>query len=400
MKRPGLIFLVSVAANLALAALVYSRHVTSHRAPTAETVAAGTAQVAPATDVAVAQPPTVPGAKPADVGYVARLRASGMPADLIRELVYLRVRARYHERRRALLPDVPDQYWLGWNQGPWQAASSETRAKLRDLDKKMDAEIGALLGDGTEALDGRQRWLHGQMAGYLSNAKIQQIDAIQRDYDEMASRVREQGKGLVLKADREQLRLLESERRRDLEAMLSPAERLEYDLRASPTANNVRNRLAYFEPTEEEYRTLTKLQLEFDRQYGLSNLSGAEQDRRKASEKDLTVQIQSVLGPDRFADYRVTLDGMFSETRSFTDAYKLDPGTAKAIVALKQNTWKRIDELDQAHVTGEQRATALKAMEQEAENQLTTRLGADIFARYMRTSPSWFNRFRPTPPKS
>ena len=400
MKGSSLIFLLSFAANLALAALVYSRYIPGQRAPTARTVATVATRAAPANAIIAVQPPAVPGAKPADVDYVARLRASGMPADLIRELVYLRIRARYLDRRQALLPDTTDQYWRSWNQTGLAAASSETRTKLRDLDKKMEAEIRALLGDGPEALDGYQRRLYDQMAGYLSNTKIQQIEAIRKDYDELAARVREQGKGLVLKADREQLRLLEAERRRDLEAVLSPEELLEYDLRASPTANNVRNRLAYFEPTEEEYRALTKLQLELDRQYGLNNLSGAEQDRRRAAEKDLLPRIQSVLTPDRYEDYRVTIDGMFWETLAFTGPYNLDSSAAKAIVALKQSTWKRIEELDQARLTPDQRTSALRVLEQEVENQLTTRLGAEIAANYKRASPSWMNRLRPAPPKS
>jgi hypothetical protein len=396
MNKAAPILFLSLVANVALAALVYSRHAPGRSTPPAGADATGPAPAAVAT---TAQPATVPGAAPADVDYVTRLRASGMPADLIRDLVYLRVQARYRDRRRALLPDATNQYWR-WNQANEQSVSSETRARLRDLAKEMDAEIRTLLGDGPEALDGYQRRLYDQMSGYLSNAKIQQIEAIRKDYDEMAAHVREQGKGLVLKADREQLRLLEGERRRDLEAVLSPEELLEYDLRASPTANNVRNRLAYFEPTEEEYRTLTKLQLEFDQQYGLNNLSGAEQDRRKAAEKDLTAQIESVLGPDRFADYRVTIDGMFWETLAFTGPYNLDVTAAKAIVAIKQSTWKRIDELDRTGVTGDQRAATLKALEQDVENQLAARLGAEIAANYKRASPSWLNRLRPTPPKS
>jgi uncharacterized protein (DUF4415 family) len=393
--------LLSLAANLALAALVYSRHVAGQQATSPATIAPHTTPTAPGApnaSIAAVQPPAMPGSNLADVDYVARLRASGMPADLIRDLVYLRVQARYRDRRQALRPDTTDQYWRGWNQNAWLSASPETRAKLRDLMKEADAEIRALLGDGPEALDGYQRRLYDQMAGYLSNAKIQQIEAIRKDYDDMATRVREQGKGLVLKADRAQLRLLENERRRDLEAVLSPDELREYDLRASPTANSVRNRLAYFEPTEEEYRALTTLQLEFDRQYGLNNLSGAEQDRRKTAEKNLLPQIQSVLGPERFADYRVAIDGMFSETRYFTNAYNLDPSVAKEIVALKQRTWKRIDELDQTGVSAEQRAATLKALQLEVENQLTSRLGADVFTKYQ-TGAGWMNRLRPTPPR-
>lgn len=405
MKTPTLVLLLSLAANLALGGLVLSRRAPAIAAPApaAESAPtpAGTTTDSPTTTAATK--PASQSTNPADADYVARLRAGGMPPELIRDLVYFRVWARYRERQRALLPPGENRYWLGnsgWSfSSRWSAASPEARAKLRALDQEAAAEMRALLGDGPDALSTYERRLYDQMANYLPTSKIQQIEAIRKDYDELAARVREQSKGLVLKADREQLRLIEREFRADLAAALTPEELLEYDLRASPTAGGLRNRLAYFEPSEDEFRTLAKLQLELDQRFGTTNLSGKEQDLRKAAENDLKAKIQSVLPPDRYADYLVSIDGMFSETRYFTSAYNLAPSVAKEIVALKQRTWKRIDELDQAGVNAEQRAATLKALELEVEHQLTARLGADVFGKYQ-TGANWMKRLRPTPPRS
>lgn len=396
MKGLTAVLLLSFAANLALAVLLLARRdptrtgLATESAPTR----AGTNAANPANDT-TSSGAAAPFGHPADVAYVARLRAAGMPPDLINSLAYARVWSRYRDRHRALLPPDDDRYWLNWNQRGHAAASPETRAKLRELNQEMAAEMRALLGDGPDALLAHERRLYDQMADYLPIAKIQQIEAIRKDYDELTARVRDQARGLVLKADREQLRLIERERRADLAAVLTPEELVEYDLRASPTSNGLRHRLSYFEPSEDEFRAIARLQLAIDQQFGTANLSREEQERKQALEKQLPAQVQSVLSPERYADYLVTIDGMFSETRYFTNSYNLDLSVAKEIVALKQSTWKRIDQLDQAGLDAAQRAAALQALQLEVDHQLTARLGADIFAKYQKSgATSWMNRFR------
>ncbi len=390
----------SLVANAALALAVFA-----HR-PANPTPAAA-ANPAPAVAPADAHAPALNAGPLAgiaalardDASYVARLRAAGFPPAIIRDLVFSRVWDRYRTQRAALQPAARDEYWRN-GMFNYSSLAPELRAKLRELSKQATAEVRSLLGDGSESLDPMERRLHDQMAGVLTNDKVQQVQAIQRDYDDLAAQIRDRTKGMVLKADREALRLLERERRKDLEAALTPGELLEYDLRTGPTANNVRNRLANFEPTEQEFRALAKLQLDFDQRYGLTNLSGAEADRRHAAEKDLLAQIQAALPPERFTDYKVAIDGMFSETNHFVSAYNLAPAVAKQIVALKQSTWSQIDDLNRPGVTAEQRATTLAALQQQVDTQLTAQLGPAIYANYKNSGATWLNRLKPAPAAS
>lgn len=399
MNKPSVILLLSLAANIALATLVHQRR-TASVPSAAKGISPSAAAVAPsAASPALPSDARIPVIL-TDREFIARLRAGGMPPDLVRSLVYSRVQARYRDRINALTPPRPDEYWRSWNQSGWTAMTPEMRAQFRALSREVEAELRALLGDGPDSLSPSERRLFDQMAGRLPVAKVQQIEAIQRDYNDLAAQVRDRSRGLVLKADREQLRLLERERRNDLAAVLTPEELLEYDLRASQTADALRNRLAFFEPSEAEFRALGQLQLEFDRQFPPGDMSAEESDRRQAAARELLGRIHASLTPERFADYQVTIDGMFPETRRFVGAYELAPSVANEIVALKQQTWRRIDELQGAGLTSEQRHAALQAMEQEVESRLGGLLGPDLLPRYKRSGATWLNRLRPPPPRT
>lgn len=402
MRLSSLLLLVSLAANVALAAFVYARRAAGSPFSTNDTADVRTAaSESPAgSDTARNAGPGDASANVADTDYVARLRASGMPPDLIRALVHQRIHSRYRDRIRSLQPKDTDPYWLSWNTTGMQAASPEIRAKMRAIYKEIEAEIRAVLGDGSESLAGYDRTQRDRLTGYLSHAKIQQIEAIRKDYDELAAGVRSRGRGLVLKADREELRLLERERRADLVAALTPEELLEYDLRASPTSNNVRNRLNFFEPTEEEFRAIAKIQLAIDHQFGLSHLSGEEQDRRKTAEQQFPSQVQAVLTPERFAEFKATIDGSFSETLRFTSAYNLDRSVAIDLMTLKQQLWQQADALDQAGLPAEQHAASLKVLADEANRQLLTKLGPEVLEKYKNSQPRWLYRLTHPAPRS
>jgi hypothetical protein len=189
---------------------------------------------------------------------------------------------------------------------------------------------------------------------------------------------------------------LEKEKRADLAAVLTPEELLEYDLRASPSAATVRRQLTYFEPTEEEYRAITKLQLEIDQRYGTSNLSGEEQDWRRAALESLPGKIQTILTPERFADYQITTDGNFRSTAGVLRSAGVDLNVVKEVVGVRQSFAEHIDKVrNQADLTPAQRADALAALANEATSQLTAKLGEKTFTRYENRAGAWLTHLRP-----
>lgn len=392
MKLLPALLSVSLAANLALGAFFYWRRSAPPALPPA-------ASAAPAPDRRSAIRPTSENARfvaPAnDADYVAQLRADGFPSDVVRALVQARVTRRYGEKKRALRGPVLDEYWKSFDGGAYPGAPTtpEMRAAFRQLDREMAAELRALLGTNDEALSPFERARRERTIGNLPADKAAQVEALNRDYADLQRQIREESRGLILKSDREQLRLLEREQRADLAALLTPDQLREYDLRASPSADTVRNKLRYFEATEDEYRTITALQLELDQAYGTGNLSQDEQVRRRAAESLLPEKIKAALGPERYADYLVTTDGVYSQTRAFARSYNFDDSMARQLVAAKQDFSRRADAvLNDASLSREARTAALTSLNTEATAQLTVTLGADTFAKYRRSAGSWMNK--------
>jgi hypothetical protein len=400
MKLPKLLLSVSVVANLGLAALVFSQRT---RPPAAIGHSADVPSKTVLAEAAGGPVAAAPSSAPSDpqsddAAYVAQLRADAFPPEIIRTLVYARLQRRYNPRIRALTNKSTNAvYWRSPSFGGYNAGlTAEDRAAVRALYTEMSAEAKALLGDGDEALHPYEKEQRERTMGNLSSAKVQQLEAINRDYGELTTMVRERTKGgVVLKADRERLRLLERERRADLAAVLTPEELMEYDLRASPAAGGVRNRLRHFEPTEAEFREIAALHVDLDLKYGgPSHLSAEEKAARQAAEKELPSKLQSILSPERYAEYLITTDGAYSQTTAFMNSAKLDPKLARDVLAVKQDLTRRADAIrDDPSLTPEQRTASIASLGEEATARVSKTLGDSNFAAYKKSVGTWMNRF-------
>ncbi len=389
---------LSAAANFGLGALAYSRWVNSRSLPSSPVAPASAVQFSaakrsPADSASLARD----SATVTDSSYVSRLRAEGFPPEVVRALVLARLRQKYADRLRAARH--PREYAY-WRDSPWSnpdGLTREERAAINAINRELMAEAKTFLGaDGLLTPD--EKAARERRLGNLSLGKIQRVDAIVKDYEELTAHVRDRAKGLILRADREELRVLEKERRADLAAALTPEELLEYDLRASPSASGIRQRLQFFEPSEDEYRAIAKLQVALDPTYGMANLSVEEQDLRRAAEKNFPGQIRAVLSPERYADYIVTTDGNFRDTAHILRQDGVELSAVKDIVALQQSFTPRIEAVrNQPGLTPDQRAAAHAALAQEVTAQLTAKLGAATFADYENHAGGWLTRLRPTP---
>jgi hypothetical protein len=376
--------LLSLAANLALAgALAWH-----YASPPAATIHAPSLHEATEPAPAVAVPADGPAANwtqlnaPADAAFVARLRASGFPPHLISALVTLRLKERYADLRRRLLPAVDYPYW---RQTFYEDdATPELRAARRALEREIADERRQLLGPDADLTSQAERANRARLYGNLAAEKIDQLGAIDRDYADLASQVGARAQGIILPEDREQLALLDRERRADLVALLTPEELAEYDLRSSPSAVTMRNRLRFFDPSEEEYRTLVGLQLEFDQRFGAtSRLSAEQQDQRTAAQGELTAKIRATLSPARFADYENRSDQTYGSFTYLLNQFQLTGVTADTMVAMQRDLATRYNAVRQDRsLDAATRDARLAALNTEATARLSGALGAEAFKLY------------------
>lgn len=405
MKLARIVLLLSLVANLVLAGVWLRRRPAKAASANLRATSAVPARASAAPTDDDAPPPLDEKmwsrlALGSDADYVAQLRSERFPADVIRALLSVRIRARYADLLRALLPAGRDEYWRGTR---WSAAtrslSPDARAQRRAIEREIHEAEKLALGADFGGADPEQRDNRVRKYGDLPAEKVDQLEAIVADYDEMSAAVHDRMNGAALREDREQLRLLEKERRADLATLLSPAELAEYDLRSSPSAAAVRQRLTYFKPTEAEFRALASVQLEFDREYGTSNLSDAEETRRRNAEKELTARIQAILPPERFAEYQLVSDPSFRNTVSFVRSFNFDEAVAREVFTLQRDITAQAATIrGQSDISPEQRAAALTALYSTATAQLEKTIGAPGLEAYRRGGPGgWVNKLAPTP---
>ncbi|MEO7411980.1 MAG: hypothetical protein ABIZ81_01370, partial [Opitutaceae bacterium] len=245
---------------------------------------------------------------------VARLRAAGFPASLIRAVVSSEVGARYNARIRALIePDGSTPFWRG--SSSFSAGSARTEELMR-IQQESTRVLRDLFKDdffATGEVSAAQR----RQFGNLPPAKIDQLQRIEDDYAEMNRTLSAASKGVTLPEDREKSAVLAREKKADLAAVLSPAEFAEYTMRSSPITNMLSRQLGAFEPNEAEYRAIFQVQQSLNEQFPLNTsgnaISSANEEPRRAAQQQLEQQLRATLGDTRYADYTRETDREFQQ---------------------------------------------------------------------------------------
>jgi len=388
--RPAAVILVASAiVNVALIAAVAFRPSVTER--TAEAAASVTRDAGreTASEVPEGNPGNGGGAKPppeADMWsalsagepkeLIARLRAAGFPPHVLRTVAQQLVREQQAGRQRELLARFThDRYWqTSFNRGP--RADPAYRAAQRDLAEESRVRLKEMLGADYEQTDVPQEYLAtlGRRYGPLDPARSEQLSVLERDYSDLWSQLlMGDGTGIRLPEDNEALRSLHAEMRKDLAALLNPAELEEYDRRNSPTAANGRRRLADLVLSEEEYRSLYELQRGFDERYSANFLSGTVlpdtpefAQQRGAAQQELTAAVASLLGAERAAEYERAGDFNYQRLKRITQHLGLQREAAVAAFELQREAERRAATIrGDRPLSAEQRATQLLALQSD-----------------------------------
>jgi hypothetical protein len=195
---------------------------------------------------------------------VARLRAAGFPPNVIRRVVADQLALEYTKRYSDLLKQLFDRPF--WKDSSGGSFDPKILSAFRAATKEYTDQLKSLVGEDPAA-DNSASTSQKQRYGDLPKAKIEQLQAIEADYNELTMQVRNDAHGLMLPEDNAKLALLDKEKLADFAKVLTPQELEEYNLRSSTTASQMRSTLATFNPTEAEFRALFKFQSALDEQY-------------------------------------------------------------------------------------------------------------------------------------
>lgn len=322
------------------------------------------------------------------------LRSLGLPPAAITALVRSQIYSRHDTRRRELLAAASQSlpWWQFAKRPPTYDASIHlTPAQRKELaDLAAEARAATLATLGPAALDPT-----GSIAAryaFLSPEKAVLLDALEQDYRNLNAELRDELGRVRTPADREREKLLETERQRDLDALLSPAERDLLDQQASPTASRLAARMRAFNATEEEYRAIYAIQKSFDQQSALpANPAPGTRVPSIDNQPEFTQKIRAALGDARFADWEFSTQPHVRALADLAVAAHLPPPTVRDITALLTATaassWKIVT--DDARAPA-QRTAALAQLAADTRTQVAAQLGADIAAKYLR-DVFWFD---------
>ncbi len=322
---------------------------------------------------------------------VARLRADGVPPRMVRLIVSALIAQHFADRHQAIVDAMTAQPW--WQGQAYEAyGDPKITALRRQLVRDERNALHELLGADAPASDYDRAWVQLKY-GNLSPDHVEKFRQLNGDYDDLMAEVRERARDILLPEDRTLLAFLEQEKRRDTAKLLTPDELLDFQLRSTPTAKRIRDQLAAFEPTEEEFRAIFKIQQAVDTQFGdgrVQNLTQEERRLRRDLSNATIEQVRAVLPADRFADYQLKTDPVYRQTSQFVAGLQL-PSTATAqIVTVQKDSTARMQSIvADKSLTADQRSAQLTTLAQQATSTLTTTLGETGLAAYKQSGGNW-----------
>jgi hypothetical protein len=306
------------------------------------------------------------------------LESSGVEPKLRQALLITALHHRYEERFRALNPDLSATMLREWWRNPdaeeqtfGRGSSGRDRILAHQkIQRELEAEIASLTGEDAAGLDpDNNAWLARRYSG-LAPERAKALREIERDYEELEQEVHLSSGGFQLPSDQEKLRLLHEERERDIAALLSPEERVEWELRASPTADRAREHATRFRASEEEYRRIYALQKKFDAEYEFDPFAAAPRETdwqaRSAAEKELERGIREIIGEERHRAAKRSQDPDFFIARAAAERLGLPPAQVDQALTLRDET-----------VAASRRVAADRSLDAAAKKAALARLAAE-----------------------
>ncbi|MBI5688577.1 MAG: hypothetical protein HZC55_00660 [Verrucomicrobia bacterium] len=375
MKPATLLLFASLLANLALVAVLATRPSSPPPAAPAASASSG------ARASAEGRAPSEALRAALLAGNARELEAAGLPADLARELALGRSLSRLVAKYRADKSAPADKRW--WRSNPGSTPSREQQLQLR---REMSDALVAAFGEDAGLLGGGDP---GYLA-FLSPAKREALRRINQDYEEMMAKFG--GSGIQLPSDREKLKLLRAERDRDIAAVLTPEEQLQFELRTSPIAGLIRARYGDGIETEEDFRKIYALQKAFEEKFPTEAMSGRINPEtlraRNDAQRQLQDDIRAALGDTAYANLRRASDGDLRTVEALASRLNLAAGTTDRVATLRENLAAESQRINaDASVPLPQRRAQIQELGTRARAELQQALGSEAADAYSQRSP-------------
>lgn len=325
----------------------------------------------------------------------ANLRAAG----LSERMVFTIVAALVHQQSTAKIRDImtgsgTDPFW---KTGMTDWFDPQKQKQLSEINRAERELMTSLFGANSVNENDREIWQ--QRYGPLPPEKLQKLVALNEDYSQKMAESGSMGMGPQMPWEREQRAKLEDEKRKDIQALLTPDELQLYDQYSSMTGNTMRRQLTSFAPTQSEFDAIFQLKKAFDDKYNYNAPSADTQDfgmQRMTAQKELDAQIKATLGDTRYADYQRSVDIGFQTATNISRRLNLPPENATAVYALQQDFQQRM--ASARTLSPDERTTAFRNLATEANTQLSNLLTPAGAQAYKSRGGAWVRNLERPPP--
>lgn len=412
MKLSSLIVTASLALNAALLTILLVTHRPSGKAPARSATA--TRPASPGEPSSGQNGPTGEAPSPEQLSTALKsgdhialrdqLRALGLAESTVQMVLRAVIWQPYYDRQREILQGKQAEnlpYWRGLPQNTRNAYTAEERAELRTLASSLREKLQDVLGLPGLDINGTR----AQRYAFLSPESAAKLADLDRDYGEMRQEINQESDRFKVPSDAEKLKFIEKERRKDLEAILSPSELAEYDLRYSHAALTLRSRLRDVELTETEYRDLFDLQKAYLDSLGeIPRFTSANGQRPSAEQLAkyesyrknhalIGQEMLGILGPQRYEAFRRAQDPDYRQLQAAADRFNLPPETINAVYALRDTASAETQRIAANEaLTPEQKKQALATLAGETREKVVSTLGTEIATAYLDKNMKWLER--------
>jgi len=410
-KTLKLILLLSLAANalllLGVAAGLFSlgkpaatAHTVAKRAPTNKTLSPEAATAA--TALLTLDDPAA---------LRDRLRAMGLSEDMVRTIVTASIKSRHAARLREIDNEAVEAfqkkpYWQH-NVGGVTKSWYWTAEQIKEQDaisRDEQEQIKQVLGEdgATGITDIRTLYAAQALMNYsafLPPEKAARLSGIDRDYDDLRTQMLVEMAGFRMPGDDAKLKLLDDEKQRDIQALLTLDEQAAMKLHDSPSASLLQGTFSAFDGTEEEYKAIFALKSasteKFMEALSMSSYGGVDVSYQKqfAEEETIEAQIKTLLGDERYAQYQRAERGDYSSLLAAAQRFNLSPETVSQTYQARDDAVTEAMRIssDESLTTG-QRKQAYAALTEQATAQIRATLGDDIGDAYIDNALDWFKQ--------
>ena len=309
--------------------------------------------------------------------YIKNLRSIGCPERTIRDIIVAEVNELFAERVTKEL-NLPEQKW--WLPDPDMDALQSGMDQLRALETEKTQLLTQLLGPDWNSqkatLASSTIRFDGPVLSKLSTEARTSVERIEANSRRLQSEVQERARQEGRPISAQELARIRQDTRRELAAVLDPAQMEEYLLRYSQTADEMREQLRGFGADADEFRRLFRARNEFDQLLAGLGDDAASLNRRAELTRLRDDAVRQAVGAERFALYQASQSPLFRQAQEQAEQRGASPEKVLPIFRVNQAVEEEIARIqgDQT-ISEDQRRIALVTVQQQQRNSIERILG-------------------------